>query len=71
MDLILVSGSFASTTFKIKAASKAGQNFLGFGTEAVIIRKSDLPTAERAVAAKGLKMVRRELWSDGSFTDAL
>jgi hypothetical protein len=71
MDLVLIAGSFASTTFTIKPVSEAGQNFLGFATESVVIRKSDLPCAERAVAAKGLKMGRRELWSDGSFIDVL
>jgi hypothetical protein len=71
MDLVLIAGSFASTTFTIKPVSEAGQNFLGFATESVTIGKSDLSRAERAVAAKGLKMGRRELWSDGSFTDVL
>jgi hypothetical protein len=71
MDLVLIAGSFASTTFTIKPVSEAGQNFLGFATESVTISKSDLSRAERAVAAKGLKMGRRELWSDGSFTDVL
>jgi len=44
---------------------------LGFATESVTVRKSDLALAKRAVAAKGLKMGTRELWSDGSFTDIL
>ena len=57
MDLMILPASFNDTTYKVEPVSPAGQNFLGFATKQVIVRKSDLPLAIRAAEAKGLKMV--------------
>ena len=58
MDLRIVAGSFSDTTYRVEPVTKAGQNFLGFGTEYVVIRKSELPLATRAAAAHGLQISR-------------
>jgi len=58
MDLQIIASSFSDTTFKVKPVSKAGQKFLGFATEFVVVCKSDLPLATRAAAAHGLQMSR-------------
>ena len=58
MDLQIVAGSFSDTTVKVVPASDAGQKFLGFATEQVIIRKSNLATAIRAAEAQGLVISR-------------
>jgi len=58
MDLRIVASSFSDTTYKVEPVTDAGQKFLGFGTEFVVVRKSDLPLATRAAAAHGLQMGR-------------
>ena len=58
MDLRIVASSFSDTTYRVYPVTNAGQNFLGFGTEFVVVRKSDLPLATGAAAARGLKMGR-------------
>ena len=56
MDLQILPGSFSDTTFRVKAVTESGQNFLGVGTEFGAVPKSNLPLAIRAAKVHGLTM---------------
>jgi len=56
MDLQILPSLFADTTLRVAPVTEAGQKFLGFGTEFVVVRKSNLSLAIRAAKAHGLTM---------------
>jgi len=58
MDLKLAASTFCDTVYRMYPVTEAGQNFLGFSTEYVIVRKSDLGIAMGAAKAKGLTIGR-------------